>query len=95
MKSIDITIQDKEGLHARPADAPRADVHALRHAQAARALRAHEALVAGEAEDADVLRAQIDGEHACRLRRVDHEQQSVRCAERADARQIKQIPRQI
>ena len=67
----------------------------LRHAQAARALRAHEALVAGEAEDADVLRAQIDGEHACRLRRVDHEQQSVRCAERADARQIKQIPRQI
>jgi len=51
--------------------------------------------VAGEAEDADVLRAQIDGEHACRLRRVDHEQQSVRCAERADARQIKQIPRQI
>ena len=37
--------------HARPADAPRADVHALRH-RAARG-GAHEALVAGEAEDAD------------------------------------------
>ena len=63
--------------------------------KATRALRAHEALVARKAQNADVLRAHIDGEHARRLRRIDDKQQSVRRAERANARQIKQVPRQI
>ena len=82
-------------LYTCPADAPRADVHAPRDAKATRALRAHEALVARKAQNADVLRAHIDGEHARRLRRIDDKQQSVRRAERANARQIKQVPRQI
>ena len=48
-----------------------------------------------EAEDADVHALHVDGEHARRLRRIDDKQQSVRRAERANARQIKQVPRQI
>ncbi len=76
----------------RPADAPRADVHALRDAKATRALRAHEALVARKAQNADVLRGISMGEHAALRDASTTEQQSVRRAERANARQIKAVP---
>ena len=84
-----------ERLHARPADAPRRDLHVLRHAQPAGPLRPHEALVAGETENADVHALHVDRENARRLRRVHHKQKSVCGAERADPLQIQKIPRQV
>ena len=77
------------------AHAPRTDLHAGRDAQAAGALRPHEALMPREAEDADVHALHVDGEHARRLRRVDHEQKPVRGAEIADPLQVKQVSRQV
>ena len=82
-------------LHARAAHAPRTDLHAGRDAQAAGALRPHEALMPREAEDADVHALHVDGEHARRLRRVDHEQKPVRGAEIADPLQVEQVSRQV
>ena len=82
-------------LHARAADLPRGNVYAFAHAQSARALRAHERLVPGEAQHIDLHFFHVDGQHARALRGVHEEHQSVRVRKLSNARKIKHIARQI
>ena len=83
------------GLHTRAADLPRADVHALAHAQSARALRAHQRFVPREAQHVDVHLLHVDGQHARALRSVHNEQKVVFARKCADARQIQRVARQV
>ena len=82
-------------LHAAAAHLPVAQRQALTHAQSARSLRAHQALMAGKAQHIDARCRHVDGIGPCRLRRI-HDQQHIVClGHSAHTRQVGQIARQI
>ena len=74
MLRVRIRLEGVGAPHARPAVHERRHVDSRSHREPAGALRAHEALVAREADDVRADGAHVDRPHPQRLRGVQHEQ---------------------
>ena len=84
-----------EAVRAGAALQKRRHVHALRHREAARALRAVEALVAGEAHHVGAEGAHVERQRARRLRGIEHEQRAGLVGERRHAGHVVHVAREV
>ena len=84
-------LQRIEAVHARAAHGPRSHVNALRHGQAAGALRSHEPLMAGKAHNVEPHGLHIDMHRAGRLRGVDDHQRAGRMRDGSHARNVDRV----
>ena len=85
----------REGLDARASLGPGADIDALPDGKAARALRAHEALVAGEADHVQAHGGHVDRDAAGGLGGVHHQQGSGLVGYRGNAPKVSHVARDV
>ena len=84
-------LQWVEAVHARAAHGPRSHVNALRHGQAAGALRSHEPLVAGKAHNIEPHGIHVNLRRTGRLRGVDDRQRAGRVRDGSHTRNVDRV----
>ena len=84
-------LQRIEAVHARAAHGPRSHVNALRHGQAAGALRSHEPFVAGKAHHVEPHGIHVNLRRTGRLRGVDDHQRTGHMGHGRHARNVDRV----